>query len=152
LNYKRWIISESDPMAESSLSAGGIPEIAAKVLVARGIKSLEKARSLLNTDSSLIGNPMELSDMEEACSRIRAALEKGERIAVFGDYDVDGITAVSLLMSWLGEKGADCIYYIPDRIEEGYGISTAAVEQLADKGVPLISGSLPQKRQSTPLR
>lgn len=138
MNYKNWIKSEFDPMAESTLTAGGIPEIAAKVLAARGVKSLEQARRLLNTDSSLIGNPMELSDMEKACMRIRAALEKGERIAVFGDYDVDGITAVSLLMSWLGEKGADCIYYIPDRIEEGYGISAAAVEQLADKGVSLI--------------
>lgn len=138
MNYKSWIISELDLKAESTLSSGGIPHIAAKVLAARGIKSLEQAKSFLDTNSSLIGDPIELSDMEKACRRIRSALEKGERIAVFGDYDVDGITAVSLLMSWLREKAADCIYYIPDRIEEGYGMSTAAIEQLADEGVSLI--------------
>jgi len=138
LNYKSWIISELDLKAESVLSSGGIPKLAAKVLAARGVKTLEQARSFLRTDSGLIGDPMELADMEKACGRIRQALEKSERIAVFGDYDVDGITAVSLLLGWLREKGADCIYYIPDRIEEGYGMSTAAIDRLAEEGVSLI--------------
>lgn len=135
---KTWILSDQNPEAESVLLSGGIPPIAAKVLAARGIDSISEAKDFLNTDISIIEDPNRLPDIDAACSRIRKALDNGERIAVFGDYDVDGLTAVCLVVKWLRKKEADCIYYIPNRVEEGYGLNVDALEQLAQKGVSLV--------------
>jgi len=103
---KTWILSDQNPEAESVLLSGGIPPIAAKVLAARGIDSISEAKDFLNTDISIIEDPNRLPDIDAACSRIRKALDNGERIAVFGDYDVDGLTAVCLVVKWLRKKGS----------------------------------------------
>lgn len=76
--------------------------------------------------------------MDKAVERIRRAIAQGEHICVFGDYDVDGITATCLLTEFLRQQGAICSYYIPARIEEGYGLNCAAIESLAQEGVQLI--------------
>jgi len=138
LNYKKWILNDHDTEAESVLLKHGIPELAAKVLASRGVKSFSQAQEMLSHSLELIADPYLMADMEKACSRIRSAIDSGELIAVYGDYDVDGITAVSLVVSWLREKGTDCIYYIPDRIEEGYGVNTSAIDHLKNNGVKLI--------------
>ena len=138
MNYKRWILNNLDAEAESALVNQGIPELAAKVLASRGVKTISQAREMLDQNINLIADPSLMADMDKACARIGEALASGERIAVYGDYDVDGITAVSLVVSWLREKGADCIYYIPDRIEEGYGVNISAIDRLRENGVKLI--------------
>lgn len=134
---KDWILNESNPEVESVLLSAGIPPISARVLAARGIGSLSEAQRFLSKDVSLIKNPNNLPDIDVAIARIHKALERGERIAVFGDYDVDGITAVSLVVEWLRKKGADCICYVPDRMKEGYGLTIDALEQLISEGVSL---------------
>ncbi len=111
--------------------------LAAKILCARGF-GYEQAKKFLNTEDSVFYNPFLLNDMQKAVDRIDFALKDNEKIAVYGDYDVDGITATYILYDYLKTRGADVIYYIPDRISEGYGINTKAVDTLSDKGVKLI--------------
>ena len=126
------------PGAPAALEAAGIPPLPALVLSARGLDTPEKARAFLSCDPSSLSDPFLLKDMDAAAARIRAALDRGETIAVYGDYDVDGITATALLTDYLRSQGASVIPYIPDRLEEGYGLNTEAVSALRGQGVTLI--------------
>ena len=116
----------------------GIKRLAAQVLVARGIKDPVAARDFLNTDLTRLRDPYALRDMDRAVARIRAALDAGEKIAVYGDYDVDGITATYLVTDCLRRMGANCTYYIPDRLDEGYGVNLTALVRLRAAGVRLV--------------
>ncbi len=107
------------------------------VLSARGIQSLRQAHSLLRCDTPL-PDPFLMLDMAKAAARVGLAMTRGEKIAVFGDYDVDGITATCLLTDFLRRHGADCVCYIPGRLEEGYGLNPGAIRQLHAGGVQLI--------------
>ncbi len=134
---KNWILRENDDNAVAELCAAGIPDMAAKVLAARGIRTPEEAGAFLSVDTGLIGDPSIMADMGKGVERIKRALCNKEKIAVFGDYDVDGISSVCLMVSWLRSKGADCSYYIPER-DEGYGINLNAIDTLKSRGVTLI--------------
>lgn len=114
---------------------GGITQLCAEVLVSRGIESLEAAGSLL--DVSGISDPLLLADMERAAERILAAVDSGERICVYGDYDCDGVTATVMLTDWLMCAGADVTWYIPTR-REGYGMRCESLKALHEDGVSLI--------------
>ena len=117
---KRWETGEPDAKKAAMLrQQGGITQLCAEVLVSRGIESLEAAGSLL--DVSGLSDPFLLADMERAAERILAAVDGGERICVYGDYDCDGVTATVMLTDWLMCAGADVIWYIPTR-REGYGM------------------------------
>lgn len=116
----------------------GIPPLPAMVLCARGLDTPEKAKAFLDDREELLHDPFLLKDMDRAVARIKQALIHQETIAVYGDYDVDGITSTCLLTDYLRRQGASVIAYIPDRMEEGYGLSDQAVEQLHDQGVTLI--------------
>ena len=116
----------------------GISSLAARVLCARGICDEASARAFLNTRLSSLHDPMLLRDMDLAVERIECALECGEKIAVYGDYDVDGITATYILADYLQSLGAECIYHIPDRADEGYGVNLDAVRNLHHLGVSLV--------------
>ena len=138
MKYKQWNRMGGDPRARLALERAGVPPLAALALSARGIQTAAQAEQFLASDLSLLHNPMEMQDMARAAGRITRALEDGETIAVYGDYDVDGITSTCLLTDYLRHRGGYVIPYIPDRMEEGYGLNREAVAALRERGVTLI--------------
>ena len=114
-----------------------IPKIIATILLNRGVKD-EDIPAFIRKSLADIIDPSLMLDMEKATERINKAIDEKERIAVYGDYDVDGITSTSLLYEFLTSLGADAEYYIPDRKGEGYGINIMAVNKLAKEGVKLM--------------
>lgn len=138
MKYDKWHILQGDPEGAAALEEAGIPALAALVLSARGYATPEEARGFLRRDTGLLHDPFLLRDMDRAVARVTEALTKGERICVYGDYDVDGITATCLLTSFLTERGGDVLPYIPNRLTEGYSLNDAAVRSLARQGVKLI--------------
>ena len=113
-------------------------EFLAKVLVSKGFDTPEKADAYLNSNISNLADPFLLKDMEKAVERIKKAVSNREKIMIYGDYDVDGITSVAALFRYLTFKGADVCCYIPERVNEGYGLNTLAIEKFAGDGVKLI--------------
>ena len=107
------------------------------LLQIRGITSDVEIEDFLYNDS-VIADPMEIRDMDKAAARVRQAIDSGEAICVYGDYDADGVTSTALLYSYLETVGANVTYYIPSREGEGYGMNSAAVDMLAAQGVRLI--------------
>ena len=138
MKYKQWNRTHCDSEARAALERAGIPPLAALALCARGQDTPEKARAFLACGQELLHDPLLMLDMDKAAGRLRLALERDERIAVYGDYDVDGITATCLLTDFLRSEGAAVISYIPDRMEEGYGLNPIAIHQLHAEGVKLI--------------
>lgn len=125
--------------AITEISKGNnVSNICASLLYNRGYTTPELASSFLRFDDIVMHSPLLLKDVEKAVERIQRALEDGERIAIFGDYDVDGVTSVTMLYLYLKELGADIGYYIPNRIGEGYGMSNSAIQYLSEIGVSLI--------------
>ena len=137
LKYGLWNVQTPDVGAVNALVTGGYAPLTAMVLAARGLASPAQAQRYLACKEPL-PSPFEMTDMDLAVGRVRLALSRGEKIAVFGDYDVDGITATCLLTHFLRAQGADCVSYIPGRLEEGYGLNPIAIRQLAAENVNLI--------------
>ena len=121
----------------NALVGGGFPPLAAMILASRGISDPRQASQYLDCNCPL-PDPFLMTDMALAAGRVGLAMTRGERIAVFGDYDVDGVTATCLLTDFLRKNGADCMPYIPGRLEEGYGLNPIALHALAEQGVKLI--------------
>ena len=115
-----------------------MPPVISTILFNRGIKDGEAAKVFLQKPLSGVHNPFDLPDMEQAAERIVSAIENGEKIVIYGDYDVDGITSTVLLYSFLKGEGADVDYYIPDRVNEGYGINIMAINRIAKSGAKLM--------------
>ncbi|MFP4697974.1 MAG: single-stranded-DNA-specific exonuclease RecJ [Eubacteriales bacterium] len=115
-----------------------IPKPIAKILLNRGINNKEKMRRFLNPEIKHLHNPFLMKEMKQAVNRILIAIDKKEYITIYGDYDVDGITSTSILYLFLKELGAKVDYYIPDRIEEGYGINNKALEAIKSQGTDLV--------------
>src|SRR6185312_16684221 len=127
------------PHRQSSILAQelGVSEITASVLVRRGYGDPEEARAFLDGEQPL-HDPFLLGDMEAAVAQIRAAVADGRRICVHGDYDADGICATVLAIRILRELGAEVEWHLPSRFDEGYGVSSATIERLADEGCGLV--------------
>ena len=121
----------------NALVTCGYAPLTAMVLSARGINTPAQAKECLSCDAQL-HDPFLMTDMDLAAGRVNLAMQRGEKIAVFGDYDVDGITATCLLTSFLRSCGAEVVSYIPGRLEEGYGLNPIAINQLHREGVKLI--------------
>ena len=138
MKYKQWAVAAPCPEARSALEAAGLPPLLAGILSARGVTTPEQARLLLSPEEEPLLDPMLLQDMDRAAARIRLALERREKTAVYGDYDVDGITSTCLLTQFLSGMGGHIVPYIPGRLEEGYGLNHEAVTLLAEQGVTLI--------------
>ena len=138
MKYQEWRTAACDPAARRSMERAGVPPLAALTLCARGLDTVEKARSFLDAGRGQLLEPRLMKDMDAATARVRRALEQGEQIAVYGDYDVDGITATCLLTDFLRSEGGEVVPYIPDRMEEGYGLNREAVAALHAQGVGLI--------------
>ena len=138
LGYSVWQVQQADPRRAASLAAAiGAPGLLARVLVARGLDTPEKAMALLGQNAPL-SDPFRLKDMDKAVARILRAIDEEEPMVVFGDYDVDGVTATALLYQHLRNMGAKVRCMLPSREGDGYGLSAAAVEKLAAKGYKLI--------------
>ena len=137
LKYGTWNVSQPKPDAVNALVSGGFPPLAAMILASRGLQTVPQAKTYLNCECELL-DPFLLTDMALAAGRVALAMDRGEKIAVFGDYDVDGVTATCLLTDFLRKHGADCVPYIPGRLEEGYGLNAIALHALAEQGVKLI--------------
>ncbi len=134
-NFRNKTLNERD--IDDMADTHGIPRVLAVILLNRSITA-DKAAAFLRKSMSDIVNPMLMKDMDKAARRINSAVDNGEKIAVYGDYDVDGITATALMYDFLSRLGADVEYYIPDRRDEGYGINIMAVNTLLKKGVNLM--------------
>ena len=137
LKYGIWNVAEPEVSAVNTLVSGGYAPLAAMVLASRGIRDAKDADKYLDCNAPLL-DPFLMTDMDLAAERVQAAIDRGEKIAVFGDYDVDGITSTCLLTDFLRKRGADCVSYIPGRLEEGYGLNPIAIRQLHSEGVKLI--------------
>ena len=137
LKYGIWNVSQPTPQAVNALVMGGYNPLTAMVLSGRKVTDLPSAKEYLRCDCAL-HDPFLMTDMRQAVERINKALQRREKIAVFGDYDVDGITSTCLLTDYLRSRGADCTPYIPGRLEEGYGLNPIAIHQLHGQGIKLI--------------
>ena len=137
VKYGIWNVNEPDASAVNTLVRSGYAPLAAMVLAARGICDNNQAHKYLDCDAPLL-DPFLMTDMDKAAGRVGLAMARGEKIAVFGDYDVDGITSTCLLTDFLRRHGADVVSYIPGRLEEGYGLNPIAIHQLSQEGVQLI--------------
>lgn len=123
----------------AALSSLGVPDQLLHLLLERGIDTPQKIDKYLHPKMTDLHDPMLMQDMDKAAAVIRDAIAKGEEIVVFGDYDVDGVTATAILLTYLRKQGARTSYYIPDRHGEGYGLNMAAVEQIASHAKLLIT-------------
>lgn len=138
---KRWVVKpQGNPKAVAAMAAAtGISPVLANLLVQRGIDTLEKAKKFFNPQLSDLHDPFLMKDMDKAVERVERAVRNREKIMVYGDYDVDGTTAVALVYKFLHQIGhKDLLFYIPDRYTEGYGISTKGIDHAARKGATLI--------------
>ena len=138
---KRWVVKpQGDSEAVAKLaSVLRISPVLANLLVQRGIDTLEKAKKFFNPQLSDLHDPFLMKDMDKAVERVERAVRNREKIMVYGDYDVDGTTAVALVYKFLRQIGhKDLLFYIPDRYTEGYGISTKGIDHAARKGATLI--------------
>ncbi len=123
----------------ADMLALGQPRRLVELLMERGVDTPEKAKKYLSPQKSDLHDPMLMQDMDKAVSVVRDAIAKKEEIVVFGDYDVDGVTATAILLTYLRKQGAKVDFYIPDRHGEGYGLNIAAIEQIASHAKLLIT-------------
>ena len=137
MKYGFWNVQTPEMGAVNALVTGGYAPLSAMVLASRGMKTAADADRFLRCDCTL-PDPYLMTDMDLAVGRVALAMTRGEKIAVFGDYDVDGITATCLLTHFLRSCDANVVSYIPGRLEEGYGLNPIALHQLHEEGVKLI--------------
>ncbi len=130
--------TETDAEIKKLAQALGISEVVARLIYNRGYCDTAAASHLLSPDIGILHDPYALKDMDRAVCRILEGVERGERITVYGDYDVDGVTSVTLLYLYLKSLGASVDYYIPMRAKEGYGVSASAIDTLAKSGTRLM--------------
>ncbi len=129
---------DADAAVKSICESEKLSHLTAKLLYNRGYTTPDMVKKFLGNETTILYDPFLMADMDKAVSRIKKGLDNHEKIVIYGDYDVDGVTAVSSLYLYLKDKGADVSYYIPSRDGEGYGVSIGAVEKLAKDGVKLI--------------
>lgn len=137
LKYEVWNVGEYDSERQRELCVAGYSPLTAAVLCSRNCDTPAKARDYLSADGPLC-DPFSMLDMDKVAARLHLALTRGETIAVFGDHDVDGVTSTALLTDLLRTLGANVIPYIPERLEEGYGLNESAIRGLHAQGVRLI--------------
>lgn len=142
---KRWDVAVSheqmmkeNPVAEQMIEVLGVVRPTAYLLIRRGCKNPEDAYGFLMKETEWLHDPFLMKDMEQAVERILTALENQEKIVIYGDYDVDGVTSVSILYLYLQAHDGDVGYFIPSRSGEGYGMTEGAVQKLADGGASLL--------------
>ena len=138
MKFSKWHIAPAEEADIRRLSEAGYPQLVSQVLAARGISTAEEAAAFLERGRDLTCSPFLMKDMDRAVECISRAISQGRRMAVFGDYDVDGITATVILVDYLKSRGVDVLHYIPRRIEDGYGLGQDAIRSLHEQGVELL--------------
>ncbi|MBQ2444283.1 MAG: single-stranded-DNA-specific exonuclease RecJ [Clostridia bacterium] len=135
---KNWKVEKVDKeLVKNIVSDTGIPSVTAMLMSIRGISAPEDAEKFLYENEEL-DDPFLMTDMEKAVERIEKAIDKNERICIYGDYDADGVTSTAMLYDYLSGRGAAVDYYIPSREAEGYGMNNGAVDKIAESGANLI--------------
>ena len=138
MQFKNWIVNSVDKSLAAELAEEcDIDAFVALIAAGRGYTDPADLDEFL-TDEVILADPYVLSDIEKAAEIINDAIYGEEKIVVFGDYDVDGVTATALMYSYLKGRGARVSYFIPDREKDGYGINMSAIERLKDEGTDLI--------------
>ncbi len=137
MNHYRWNLLPPAP-DQYLANIPGFPPLIAQLLYNRGVTEPSQLEPFITADKRLSGDPLLLPDMHRAVARIYQALLSGENIAVYGDFDADGITGTALLVQGLSTLGGRVIPYIPHRLTEGYGLKTAALENLRQQGISLV--------------
>lgn len=136
---KKWVVyNKSYELTEELKSKFNISEMLARTLINRGLDDIDKVNRFIKADINDLYDSFLLTDMEKAVDRILVAIEENEKICIYGDYDVDGITSTALCVNILRKLEADVIYYIPVRAEEGYGLNHEAIAHIAEQDVNLI--------------
>ncbi len=136
---KKWLIKEFDKARVLEISKTfKVTPLTAIILYNRGIRDDESIKKFLSKDINVMYDPFLMRDMDKAVERITTAKEKGEKITIYGDYDVDGITAIAILYKHLMEMGIEVDYYVPDRMQEGYGVNQVALDKIKADGSSLI--------------
>ena len=137
---KKWIVKEQgNPAAVRALSAElGIDQVLANLLVQRNITTADRAREFFKPDLSKLHDPFLMKDMDKAVERLEKAISSEEKVLIYGDYDVDGTTAVALMYTFIRNFNPNVEYYIPDRYDEGYGISYKGIDWGHENGYSLI--------------
>lgn len=139
MGNRKWILAKQNPKLSKTISEKlNISPVTSQVLINRGIKSDIEAESFLNPSLFDLPSPFLMKGMQQAVDRLKKSIYLGERIAIYGDYDVDGVTGTSLLYNFLKFLDADIIYYNPDRFREGYGINKDAIDVLKDRKADLV--------------
>lgn len=137
-NYRRWLLLEN-PSPDSALMARtGLPEPLMRLLAQRGYQEARQISTFLNPDLTYLHDPFLMNGMTQAVDRLLAAMEAREKVLVYGDYDVDGVTATAILVHFFRGLGLDVSFYIPDRVDEGYGISDAGVDFICKSQFDLV--------------
>ncbi|MFC1725520.1 single-stranded-DNA-specific exonuclease RecJ [candidate division KSB1 bacterium] len=136
----KWVLEKNfdEALVEKLSESLNVSHVISKILIQRGIDSFTKAREFFRPDFKYLHDPFLMADMDKAVERINAALRNKEKILIYGDYDVDGITSVSMVYMFLKGLYADVIFYIPDRLKDGYGLSISGLEEAYKKGVSLV--------------
>ncbi len=138
MKFQQWKLAPVSADDVNRLTDAGYPYLVSCVLAARGMSDPAAAAEFLLYDHRLSHSPLLMADMDRAVERISRAIADGEKMAVYGDYDVDGITATVILVDYLKSRGADVLHYIPRRIEDGYGLNADAIDTLHQQGVTLM--------------
>ncbi len=136
MNHSNWNLMP--PVPQNLVDASSYPRLITQLLYNRGLADPSQFELFINDDERLVGNPLLLPGIHQAVNRIYQALLSGENIAVYGDFDVDGVTATAILVQGLTALGGKAIPYIPHRLTEGYGVKIAALENLHRQGVSLV--------------
>ena len=138
MGFKKWVVKDTDrQLAKQLAKECDVDPIIALIASARGYDDPADLEQFLS-DEPCFSDVYALADIMHAADLVNMAIEQNKKIAIFGDYDCDGVTATALLFKYLQSRGSDCIYYIPDRFSEGYGMNCAAVEQLKADGIEFI--------------
>lgn len=136
---KNWLLKEFDKNKVVELSKGlHISPLVSIILFNRGIRTAEEITEFLNCDLKNLHDPYMLKDMDKAVERIYLAKERNEKITIYGDYDVDGITSIAILYKHLTSMGFDVDYYVPDRMQEGYGVNRDALDKIKQNGTKVL--------------
>ena len=135
----KWMIERPDETVVKKLSSAlAIPTVHAKILASRGITDPEEAKSFLHMDESAMHDPYLMNDMEKAVTILKNSIENKEKIAIYGDYDADGVTSISVLSTALEQLGADVFFVILDRFEHGNGPNKDLFQQIYEQGASII--------------
>lgn len=136
--YGKWNVTGYDRSEAVRLTRKGLNPIIAVLLASRKIAEDKDIEALTKSDISIVSSPLLIKDMEQAANRVRRAIALKEHVTVYGDYDVDGITSSCLVCDYLRDKGVECDIYIPERLEEGYGVKNTAIDTIKERGTELI--------------